>query len=488
MRLLKIFLALTLLAPTAASAYSVAVHDRMADALIGLPETDQRVALPETAGLNRFREAFYAAAAAHPDAALRSRFVARYPDVKAFTAAAFKEFFGMSATHPALGFDDYAAVAATADPRDPRGAMAPGVERTVLEWVRIGAMYPDLDRRNRGRWYTEHGVIQTTPSDERIPFDPVVLNMGQIEPLSGQAHAHYGLNRNPKSDEPDVLKERPADFAVRIGFPEAPVMTFAPERAQAYGELAQFAKQMNEPALAALFAGNAFHYMGDLGNQIHTIQVGIYDFFVDATLQSWKTKFFTLWGLFGEPMERNQIGVDIIGNHHTWSEEIFRVAMQRAEAGRPLSPAITDSGSIYRGAADVPAAWQKLAAEPEGLRALSDALILEGNRAGPEIYALARKISANDLREAGVKFDFEKETDAVVVAHLEAGHDQDFARMLEIQAHGLKRAAAAQALWWRARYTAAPEPRDAVLARLLRRQLDELADAEARRAIWLRKN
>lgn len=460
----------------------------MADSLFGLPETEQRVALPDNEGLNRFRAAFYAAAAAHPDAGLRGRFVARYPAVNDFTAGAFKEFFGMSATHPALGFDTYEAVAATADPRDPRGTVAPGVERTVLEWVRIGAMYPDLDRRNRGRWLTDHGVIQSTKSNARIPFDPVVLNMGQIEPLSGQAHAHYGLNRNPKSDEPDVLKERPADFAVRIGFPDAPVMTFAPERAQAYGELALFAKQINEPALAALFAGNAFHYMGDLGNQIHTIQVGIYDFFVDATLQSWKTKLFTLWGLFGEPLERNQIGIDIIGNHHTWSEEIFRVAMQRADAGKPLSPAIGDAGAIYRGDAPAAAQWAPLAAGPEGLRALSDALIVEGNREGPEIYALARKISTNDLRKAGVKFDFEKETDAVVVAHLEAGHDQDFARMLEIQAQGLKRAATAQALWWTARYAAAPEPRDEVLARLLRRQLDELTSAEARRAMWLRKH
>lgn len=488
MRLAQLCGLVFLLVPTAASAYSVAIHDKLPDALYGLPETEQKVALPDDAGLRRFREAFYHAAASHPDAALRARFVARYPSAEKFTAAAFKEFFGMAATYPALGFDDYAAVAASAEPRDPRGVMRPGVERTVLEWVRIGSMYPDLDRRNRGRWFVVDGRFETTKAGERIPFDPVVLNMGKIDPLSGQAHAHYGLNRHPKSQDPDVLKQHPADFAIPIGFPEAPVMTFAPDRAQAYGELALFAKSMNEPALAALFAGNAFHYLGDLGNQIHTIQVGIYDFFVDATLQSWKSKLFTLWGLIGTPMERNAIGIDIIGNHHTWSEEIFRIALARAEAGRPLSPALADASSVFHGDPQAAKQWAPLAAEPEGLRALCDALIHEGNREGPEIYALARKISTNDMRKAGVKFDFELESDAVVVAHLEDGHAEDFARMLDIQAQGLRRAATAQALWWTARFTAPPAPRDEVLARLLRRQLDELVSADARRAIWLRKH
>jgi len=60
-----------------------------------------------------------------------------------------------------------------------------------------------VDRRNQDRW--------------RV-----------VEGLAGQAHAHYALNHNPQSDDPAVPKSRPADFAIRVGFPQAPVLTFAP--------------------------------------------------------------------------------------------------------------------------------------------------------------------------------------------------------------------------------------------------------------------
>ena len=278
-------------AQAGAAGYPIVIHDRLPDVLLREPSVQVRAAIPNEAGLDRFRARFYDLAVRSARADLRERFVRRYPKPADFTAQAFKEFFGMTAVHAALGFDPYANVESA---RNPHGPVRGGQERSVLEWIRIGSIYPDIDRRDQDRWWVIDGQVQRAADGQRIPFDPVVLNMGGVEGLTGQAHAHYGLNRDPKSDDPAVLKTRPADFAVRAGFPQAPVLTFAPERAQAYADLGLIARHLKEPALAALFAGNAFHYLGDSSNQIHTLQVGIYEFFRDATIEAWKRKLLTL--------------------------------------------------------------------------------------------------------------------------------------------------------------------------------------------------
>jgi hypothetical protein len=342
-----------------------------------------------------------------------------------------------------------------------------------------------LDHRNRGRWLVHNGEFAKAPNGERIPYDPVILNMGRVEGLSGQAHAHYGLNRDPKSDDPAVLKERPADFAVAVGFPEGPVLTFAPERAQAYGDLALIALSLHEPALAAVFVGNAYHYLGDVGNQIHTIQVGIYDFFVDATLQSWKMKFLRLGGLLGDVPAFKSIGLDIIGNHHTWSAEMFRIAVERANAGHPIHPVLADAHSLFTPDSKLMADWSTLPVEGPVLRELSDRIVLSGNIEGPEIYALTRKLTDSSLRKAGVKKNFELESDSVVLANLKKDADPEkLARFFQLEKMGTVRASTAMNLWWKTHWNAKQDVRP-VLDRLLRQQLDELDAAEVRRQIWL---
>jgi hypothetical protein len=392
----------------------------------------------------------------------------------------------MAATLPALGFDAYAAVAASAEKRGPYGEVRPGEARTLQDWVRIGSIYPDLDRRNRGRWWVKEGEIQRAPDGANVPFDPVILNMGKVEPLSGQAHAHYGLNNNPKSDDPSTLKVNPADFAVPIGFPEAPVLTFAPERAQAYADLALIARAEGQESLAALFTGNSFHYLGDVGNQIHTIQVGIFDFFVDATLQAWKEKAACLWGLRCVPMERNAIGIDIIGNHHTWSEEMFRIAFQRALQGKPLHPSIANGVELFQPEQALMAAWATLPVTAPVAQMLADLIILEGNREGPELYALTRELTSGDLRKAGVKYDFEQESDDVVLSKLDVAlKDPKLAAFFQLERRGTARAATAMAFWWERQFVPPAADPEQVMSRLVAMQLDELEAAERRREIWL---
>src|SRR5229473_3215603 len=65
--------------------------------------------------------------------------------------------------------------------------------------------------------------------------------------------------------------------------------------------------------LAACFAGAAFHHLEDVGNQIHTVQVGIYEFFRDAWMQSKLRDLRTLGGLLGERRSLRQIGRASVG-------------------------------------------------------------------------------------------------------------------------------------------------------------------------------
>lgn len=487
-----LFAALVLVAPNQAFSYSVMLHDRLPDVLALDPslDMDRTASLPDEAGLESFRLQVYKIFSETDDVVLRSRFLDRYPDAASFSAIAFKEFLGSSAVMASLGFDPYAAVqestAQSAELPAYYSEILPGEERTLLDWVRIGSSYPDLDGRNQSRWWVDGGGFPKTSDGERIPFDPVILNMGRVEGLSGQAHAHYGLNDRPKSEDPAVLKSAPADFAVAVGF-DGPVLTFAPERAQAYGDLSILARHLGEPALAALFAGNGFHYLADLGNQIHTIQVGIYKFFVDATLQVWKMKLVCLWGLRCDPPGLADIGLDIISNHHLWLEEYFRIAIEAAMAGKPLNPALSSAADVFSLDEDTYEAWSRFSAEGQLMLKLAQQLVVYGNKEGPEVYALARSLTRGELRKAGVSINFSEEPDAVTLSYLKPRTDQEqLAAFLGLQAMGVRRAATAMVIWWQAMLAPDADPDWRLAAdRLLLQQLDELDAAEARRAQWI---
>lgn len=472
--------------PVCAGAWPIVIHYRLPDALRDDPAAQVRAAMPPESALDRFRADFYQTVVSLAPADLKARFVKRYPTPAAFTATAFKEFLGMAALHPALGFDSYAAVEGMAGKDLPGGAVRAGQERTLQDWVRIGSVYPDLDRRNQDRWRVVDGRIARAPDGQRVPQDPIVLNMGAVEGLAGQAHAHYALNDHAKSDDPNVLKTRPADFAVRAGFSQAPVLTFAPQRAQAFCDLALVARHLNQPALAAMLAGSGFHYLGDAASPIHTIQVGIYDFFVDAKLQSWKVDVLTLWGLAGRTMDFREIGLDILTNHHTWSEEYLRVVMEHADAGKPLSPALARTADLFQPDAQLAAAWASLPRGGPALLEMAQPIIAAGNVSGPEIYRLVRELTTSKMRQAGVKVDFDRRPESVVLSYLKSGADQGkLARFFDLERAGTRRAAAALAVWWRAEFSQPHPDLAAITARLVRQQLDELDQADARRAVWL---
>src|SRR5262249_13923755 len=125
-----------------------------------------------------------------------------------------------------------------------------------------------------------------------LPEDPATLEMGERTGLSSQAHAHYQLPHLTFSSDPEVLKRDPRRFAI-----PPTVHTFGAEVADSYTVLSIVASRLPRgDRLSLLFAGAAAHHLEDIANQIHTVQVGIYDFFVDAKLQSFKEELLSLGG------------------------------------------------------------------------------------------------------------------------------------------------------------------------------------------------
>src|SRR5439155_2584198 len=114
-----------------------------------------------------------------PDAALRERFLRRYPTPADFDAWAFKELLALHGGAQVVGID-----------------LTPQAS-TVEQLVTDGSAEPDTDRRNQGRIAYMLAEGKRVPMKDAlgrtVPFDPATLNMGQLEGLSSQAHAHYGL-------------------------------------------------------------------------------------------------------------------------------------------------------------------------------------------------------------------------------------------------------------------------------------------------------
>jgi len=200
---------------------------------------------------------------------------------------------------------------------------------------------------------------------------------------------------------------------------------------QLYTDLAALAAQSKLPSsvwLQGAFAGAAFHHLEDVCNQIHTVQVGIYQFFETAYLQSKLRDLKTLGGVFGERRSLKQVGLRLIANHHLLSEDLF--AKHLGEL--PL-------------AIDVPD--REIASAPDLVRAI----IERSSREAPEVYRLAWRYSSETLRDGvyGHEYDGAKgdDPDAYVLHTPEA--EQAIRDFYAIQERGLQRAVTAVREWQR---------------------------------------
>ncbi len=526
-RFARLVLVLGLLAaPSAALGYGVWIHyiapsevlkDFKAAPGLNVPAIRTTMLSATDADVARFRTWFYGRASALKDAGVRAAFLKRYPTAASFDIKAFKEFLMMNPEAKVLGVDSFATVYGARTPadvaQDPTAPYTSGQQISLESALRMGSVYPDLDRRNQDRLdRTADGKVVRTAKGDTVPFDPMTLNWGNLTGLSSQASAHIGLNHEKHSSDPGVLTVSPWNFVATIGYPTDSVESFAEANAQMYTDLSYIAALgggSGSDMLSGVFAGNAMHYIADVGNPIHTLQVGIKDIYNDATMQYWFGQLKTVFGLFGHTPSRNSIGLDILTNFHTLSERLFQAELRDAirldSAGKKdsISPAMKGALDALRngdqGFRRVLTALlvnsARKTAYPTYGSLIAGAVIDSGFEDGATIYQLTREIAVPSLRKAGVRVDFDTVPESRVWEFIRDRNDPAIKAALDsfniVQGRGLGRVYEALIGWWNAyqgtrlMHTDRARVTDWMVARLIVARLNYLAYATARREDYI---
>jgi hypothetical protein len=466
-------LGLGLGAPARAAAYEEGLHQLLGErALPGdLPRDLVRPGPAEAAALRR---AAWQAGAAHPDADVRRRFLARHPDVAGFDDWAWKDLLGLSPDAAVVGIDAFPDLG--------------GDARTVAARA---ARAPDEDGRNRERFArAPDRSVRTDAWGRPLPADPAQLDMGSLRGISSQAYAHYGLPRLERSDAPEVLKADPRRFA----WPPA-AQAFAADFAQVHADLALAAAGLGSPggdALAWVHLGASHHYLADVANQIHTLQA-VFPFFVDAKVQHWKVELLSAGGLLGSRPGFVDIGIGIVQNHHLFLENLWAKRLREAVAGRPAHPRVAEGlAAIGAGAPDLERALDARGLDPAGPfgRAIAEELMELSSREGAEVYEAARHIARPRLSRA--RYEMADGTDPDLEVRPSPDPDR-LDRFYALQGAGLARAGSAlrrETALFRQALAASASPgarealRDAALRRLVAERLGALDAREARLAAW----
>ena len=416
----------------------------------------------DAAAVRALRERIWHAGAEARDPALKRRFLARYPTLAAFDAWAMKELFALNPERHIAGFDE--------DVPLPGGGQGAAVYAAA-------SRLPDDDWRNRDRFrHDAHRAVVRDRWGRPLPDDPATLEMGGLTGLSSQAHAHYGLPEIDFSDDPKVLKKDPRRFAI-----PPTVHTFGADFVDSYGALAVLAARLpGGERLALTDAGAAAHHLEDVANQIHTVQVGIYEFFVDAKLQSYKEELLSVGGLLFDRPDFVSIGIDIISNHHVLAEGLY--------ARHLLTPG--DPVAAQTASTPPDAAFQRtLDALPAGCapgfgRAVAEALIDRSSYEGPEVYRAIRSVAQRRWSRAGQHFGEQDDPDAAIRP------GADLSRFWALEAIGARRGVQALDAWWKrfaACRTLSADDEQKLAEALVRDRLDALDAAEARARTWTPK-
>ena len=458
-----------------AVAYDQETHLVLTTRAWPVPAAVEALAPVTEADLAALRLAVWEAGAGHADPAVRARFLARWPTAGSFDGWGLKLLAGLTPEARVVGVDV---------PPPPAG--------DARQAAALGSQVPDEDRRNQDRFaHAPDRTVRRDPWDRPLPADPVQLDMGQRSGLTSQAWAHYGLARIARSDDPAVLKAEPRRFSVP---PDA--HTFAPEQAQAHTDLALGAASLGTPggrALAFALLGQSEHYLEDLANQVHTVQA-VYPFFVSAKLESVQEDLLTLGGLLGPRRGFIGIGVQIISNHHLFSEALWSSRLRRAVDGREhTGPGQAGLSAVAAGDAALERALDDRGLDPAGpfAEAIAEVLIDASSREGGEVYLAARAVARRRLSSGGYTFADGGDPDADLD---KAAEPQALARFFDLQRAAFARAGSAvrrhlelfQAALAPARQGEAGRLalRRTALERLVTRGLAALDEGEARLVAW----
>lgn len=423
--------------------------------------------------------------------AIASAWQTRYPTAAAFDAFAQKQLLLLAAGSQVFGID-------RVDER-----LASG--QTLLDVLSWGAGQPDEDWRNRERLaYDDKRQPLKDKFGQPVPADPALLNMGKLGGLSSQAHAHYGLAQVEFSGDSDVLDTDPRRFARAVGWEKGPIMTLAAEMTQIHLDLALLAGLSDAPSSQELgwqFTGEGFHYLSDIGNQIHTVQVGFFGFFKDAFLERAKLGLWTFGGYLGTMRSLGSIGIDILSSHHTLSEELtyrrFKAALEgkgSPETVRLLKAPEEDDPEFAK---KLDEALAKLGEHPErgefGL-VITRTLIDVSSHEGDDVYRATANIADPALRTRFKLFHEDRDDPEQFVIPRNDKTETAYVEFFSLQERAFRRVGTAMRRFVKLQQTLlasakTPEEklalRKEIAGRLLARQLKALSDTESRLAQYL---
>lgn len=477
-------------APQSARGFAIDVHAELSRQSLAKSGLTDKAAPIDLAAAAAMRTAMDDYARATPG--LREPWVKRYPNPSDFDAFAEKQLLLFAAGSKVIGID-------RTDPTIPAGG-------TLLDTLSRGSSHPDEDYRNRERYaYDDKRQPRKLATGELVPADPALLNMGKLGALSSQAHAHYGLAQVEFSDDPEVLKNDPRRFAKIVGFERAPIITLAAQMAQIHLDLALLAALTDAPTSRELsfeLLGQGFHYLQDVGNQAHTVQVGLYDFFLSAGIERLKLGLLTGGGYFGKMRSLGSIGLDILTSHHVVAEELTRKKMLAAKNGSadPVSQRLLAAPTLDDPdfAAKLDAALAPLGPAPEKgefALAITRELIEVSSREGQALYRATRAIADPRMSTRKVVFNDETDDPEHFIIPETPENAPAFQEFWSLQERAFRRVGTAQrrvvALVQKLLAGAQTpevraELRKVVLQRLIERQLKMLDEADARLADYLR--
>lgn len=479
---LLLFLALAL--PSPGLAFGSRTHRAVTReaARLGLDRPDEAVACPAGTDLGAFLRWLHGeiASSGTPDAA---EFRRRWPEPNTFDA------------FEARGFLDWT--------RDPEVRVA-GVDflpcdddGTAIGLVVTESVRPDEDGRNLRRLAFGPDRRPLAGRAGPVPEDPIALDLGGLDGLASQAHAHYLLAEEPGgwlargevaprlTASPLALWRDPAHFAVATAVPGGP-FTLGADMAMEHFLLALLARAWPEsgrvgppvhpppahPAalrLSLAFLGHALHFVQDASDPLHTVQVGHARVVGHGVLAFAGRALITVGGYAGTVAAPTSVIADVVSNLHLWTESFW------------------DTQDLVRGNRGWARAWGMVAGGGRG--DLQGALLAawrasEASRGhGPALLeAACRAVSSWVLAYGAVLRDGEFDAEALL-------DDAEAGRVVaRIGREAASVALAESALMVRAYAVLAPrmddpEARRAVAA-LLATRVRAVAQREARLAAW----
>jgi hypothetical protein len=210
-------------------------------------------------------------------------------------------------------------------------------DMTVMGLLLRECTRPDEDLRNQKRFaYSEDGK-EIRGARYPYPDDPIVLDMGGIYGLRGQAHAHYVLkegfggwlgrdmDKKPVSSNPFLLFKEPESFALGTsGVPS--VITLGADMAISHLLVALAASYWHDEAqkrLSLAFFGHSLHYVQDASDPLHTVQVGNICVARRAGIEFLKRALLSFGGFLGDLQSPTAAVGDALSNLHLFAEALW---------------------------------------------------------------------------------------------------------------------------------------------------------------------